>query len=161
LGGEKMTRCRWEEKEIDFLIKNYSSMEYSKLGEALGRTRQAIERKLFHMNLSLSSDVLSARRSAIAKRLFENQSGESNPNWKGGISKNNYHYKKIQVERYPEKTKARNAVRRAVKNGMLIKLPCAQCGNRESFAHHDDYTKPLEVVWLCRKHHRARHNGMH
>lgn len=33
--------------------------------------------------------------------------GENNPNWKGGISQNYYHYKKIQKQRYPEKIKAR------------------------------------------------------
>jgi len=25
-------------------------------------------------------------------------------------------------------------------------------------AHHGDYTKPLEVQWLCKEHHWAHHN---
>ena len=35
---------------------------------------------------------------------------------------------------------------------------CEVCGAVENVdGHHDDYTRPLEVRWLCRKHHRAFH----
>jgi hypothetical protein len=82
---------------------------------------------------------------------------EKNPNWKNGISNNNYHYKKIQKERYPEKNKARELVHRALKKNKIIKLPCEICGDSKSFAHHNDYSKPLEVIWLCKKHHNDIH----
>ena len=90
-----------------------------------------------------------------------NFSGPNNPNWKNGISKNNYHYKKLQVQRYPERIKARRQVRDAVKNGKLQKQPCAICGCDVSFAHHFDYNKPLDIIWLCRPHHREQHGNMH
>ena len=48
-------------------------------------------------------------------------------------------------------------VQMAVKQGKLIKLPCEICGNPKSEAHHADYSKPLDVVWVCRKHHRDMH----
>lgn len=54
--------------------------------------------------------------------------------------------------------KANNAVAAAVKKGELIKIPCEVCGEIKSEAHHEDYEKPLEVRWLCRKHHRQRHS---
>ena len=87
------------------------------------------------------------------------QIGELNPNWKGGISKNNYHYKKLQKERYPEKIKAREMVHNALITGRLISTCwCEDCGeNLTEVAHHEDYNQPLKVVWLCRKCHRARH----
>lgn len=57
--------------------------------------------------------------------------------------------------KYPDKNRARELVHLAVgrkKNG-LVRLPCSKCGNPKSEAHHPDYSKPLEVIWLCRAHH--------
>jgi hypothetical protein len=39
----------------------------------------------------------------------------------------------------------------------LIRKPCEVCSNPKSQAHHDDYTKPLDIRWLCRKHHLQIH----
>lgn len=51
-----------------------------------------------------------------------------------------------------EKVKAHSIVFIAIRNGKLIKQPCF-CKNIKSEAHHEDYSKPLEVIWLCKKHH--------
>ena len=60
----------------------------------------------------------------------------------------------------PEARKAHNAVARAKRNGKLIPLPCEVCGSiYRIHAHHDDYAKPLEVKWLCAKHHIRLHNN--
>jgi len=46
----------------------------------------------------------------------------------------------------------------AIRNGRLVRQPCDQCGSSENIhAHHEDYTKPMEVTWLCRQHHGTRH----
>lgn len=58
----------------------------------------------------------------------------------------------------PEQHKVYNLVSRAIKAGTLVKLPCEVCSDENSEAHHDDYSKPLEVRWLCRFHH-AQHHG--
>jgi hypothetical protein len=55
------------------------------------------------------------------------------------------------------KRDAEFAVAKALKSGLLQKLPCSICGNEKSESHHENYEKPLDVVWLCRQHHRARH----
>ncbi len=55
----------------------------------------------------------------------------------------------------PHKVAARMAVRK------LQKGPCEvgkDCHGRIE-AHHDDYTKPLEVRWLCKKHHGEVHTN--
>lgn len=57
--------------------------------------------------------------------------------------------------KYPERYAARIAVGVAVRNGQLTKQPCEVCGNPKAEAHHDDYTKPLEVRWFCNQHHKA------
>lgn len=55
------------------------------------------------------------------------------------------------------KVKAREAVRKALREGTIKKLPCSVCESPLSQAHHPDYSKPLDVVWLCTKHHGERH----
>ena len=52
-----------------------------------------------------------------------------------------------------QKLQARSDARHAVRDGVLIKQPCEVCGSIEVVKHHDDYSKPLDVRWLCRKHH--------
>ncbi len=61
---------------------------------------------------------------------------------------------------HPEIRKARTAVYRAVRKGAIIKKSCAICGSLKSDAHHPDYNKPLEVQWLCRKHHALVEGGL-
>ena len=85
--------------------------------------------------------------------------GEDNPNWKGGISKNNYHYKKISKARYPERYKAREKLYSRIRNGIIKRGACEICSSKNAHAHHDDYSKPFEVRWLCRKHHRELHSN--
>lgn len=53
---------------------------------------------------------------------------------------------------------AHQAVRNAVVAGRVQPTPCAQCGsNKRVQAHHEDYSKPLEVTWLCEACHKALH----
>lgn len=66
-------------------------------------------------------------------------------------------YAKAARLRSPKKAKARDLVNKALKNGSLSKKPCRVCLSSKSEAHHPDYDKPLEVIWLCRKHHRDEH----
>jgi hypothetical protein len=48
----------------------------------------------------------------------------------------------------------------AIKKGVLKKGACEVCGEYPATAHHDDYSKPLEVRWLCNKHHSEHHRGV-
>ena len=58
----------------------------------------------------------------------------------------------------PDKYKAHNAVSNAIRDDRLRKEPCEVCGAKNVHGHHDDYSKPLEVRWLCPVHHRAHHD---
>ncbi len=61
----------------------------------------------------------------------------------------------------PEKRAAHIAVGNAVRDGKLFKPDsCDDCempGRLDG--HHEDYSKPLDVDWLCRKCHLARHKA--
>lgn len=59
--------------------------------------------------------------------------------------------------RNPEKASAHCALNNALRDGKLTKSPCEECGAEKVEAHHDDYSKPLEVRWLCKKHHMMVH----
>lgn len=54
------------------------------------------------------------------------------------------------------KRKANNKVNNEIKSGRLIKQPYEVCRDINTEAHHKDYTKPLEINWLCVKHHNER-----
>ena len=59
--------------------------------------------------------------------------------------------------RNKNKRLAHSKVHSALRMGKLTRKPCEVCGDYKSQAHHDDYTKPLDVMWLCPKHHGERH----
>jgi hypothetical protein len=61
---------------------------------------------------------------------------------------------------HPDAVEAHRAVQRAIRRGELVRLPCADCGAAETEAHHEHgYEKAnwLRVIFLCRRHHSARH----
>ena len=54
---------------------------------------------------------------------------------------------------------AHNLVQRSKKKGVIcVPDECQKCGEDVSLqAHHDDYSKPLDVIWLCPVCHARRH----
>lgn len=58
------------------------------------------------------------------------------------------------------KKRAHMAVYYEIKMGRLEKQPCEVCKKVPAHAHHDDYTKPLDVRWLCSLHHYKHHQNV-
>lgn len=58
------------------------------------------------------------------------------------------------------KTQARSRVAYALKTGRLVRKPCEVCGEERVQAHHDDYTRQLEVRWFCQSHHQQHHAAL-
>jgi hypothetical protein len=71
-----------------------------------------------------------------------------------------YHITKKWRNEDKRRVIAHNAVARAIKKGLLIGAPCVRCGNIKSLAHHEDYDKPLDVMWLCEPCHKQRHKEL-
>ncbi len=67
---------------------------------------------------------------------------------------------KRRYRQNPEKPKAQAALRKAVAKGKIKKQPCEVCGAKKTEAHHDDYSKPFDVRWLCRIHHEDIHHPL-
>jgi hypothetical protein len=56
-----------------------------------------------------------------------------------------------------QKSDTRFLTRNLIRQGVIKKLPCEICDKNKSDGHHIDYEFPLEIIWLCRKHHKAFH----
>lgn len=68
-------------------------------------------------------------------------------------------YVKQYRENNPEKYKAHYTLQNAVREGHIEKQPCNVCGSINVEAHHEDYSKPLDIIWLCRRCHIAVHKN--
>lgn len=79
----------------------------------------------------------------IAKKKYDEQRAE----W----SKKNRHKRNANLK-----------VSRAIMRGTIKReYNCSKCNSDIRIeAHHEDYEKPLEVIWLCSKCHHARHKEM-
>lgn len=67
-------------------------------------------------------------------------------------------YQRKRRKLNPLQYKARTIFGHALNAGKVKREPCVVCGTIENIeGHHTDYTKPLEVEWLCRKHHLLEH----
>jgi hypothetical protein len=64
--------------------------------------------------------------------------------------------RKKSWRKFPERRTATLAVGNAIRDGRLIRQPCMFCGAWAQ-AHHPDYSRPLDVVWLCHQHHLEAH----
>ena len=68
-------------------------------------------------------------------------------------------YLKNYRAKYPNKRRAHNALNNAVRDGKIKRVSeCSKCSSTDNVvAHHSDYLKPLDVVWLCQACHKQWH----
>jgi hypothetical protein len=60
-------------------------------------------------------------------------------------------------QQFPNRMRAQSLVGHALRSGKLTKQLCLVCGSEKVVAHHADYDRPLDVVWLCQAHHKQAH----
>lgn len=61
--------------------------------------------------------------------------------------------------RWPERSRARDAVAKAIRSGALVPAAQCACGGQPVEAHHESYERDrwLDVEWLCHRCHARRH----
>ncbi len=153
---------KWKEIEKTFIMEKYLTMTQPEMAEELGRKLNSVKSYMSNNGITLPKEIRSQRfRKATLKMRNQlgGMKGSNNPNWRGGVSKNSYRYKLRQKKKFPEKIRAGQIVQNALRSGKLEKQRCEVCGDQNGHAHHEDYNKPLEVIWLCRKHHLQRHRS--
>lgn len=86
------------------------------------------------------------------------KSGPDSPTWKGGYSAAQHH--RNFRAKYPEKAACHDEFRRAIRLRQIVRpSQCSACGiGCKPHGHHEDYSKPLNVVWLCGTCHNKLHN---
>jgi len=62
------------------------------------------------------------------------------------------------IRKNKHKKRCQNNLNDALRYGKIEKGKCAVCGKNEVHGHHQDYTEPLDVIWLCPQHHKDIHS---
>ncbi len=101
-------------------------------------------------------NATAARRNA-ARRLKRGKPQVARARWAINHPDEMRRAKAEWKRRNPEKVRAHALLAYYIRTGQIQREPCELCGSERSEGHHADYTKPRDVVWLCRKHHAEMH----
>lgn len=98
------------------------------------------------------SDVARHRQENLAKVRAYDRMRASQPH----RMENRTKHAEAWRHEFPNRRRAHGIVARALRAGLLKRQPCWVCGEK-AVAHHPDYDRPLDVVWLCQGHHKQTH----
>jgi hypothetical protein len=93
------------------------------------------------------------KRGSLPHRLEANRLRQKSAKGKESHNAANRRYK----EKYKNRAAARYIFLNAIRDGKIKRWPCQVCGHEYAEGHHPDYDRPLDVVWLCVKHHKETH----
>lgn len=118
--------------------------EWQKKNKDLLNARQ---RKRYAKNIEKCRNE--ARKREVKRRMSEKYKEQKN--------KYDRWYRKV----YPERARARDKVKYAVSTGKLIRSSeCELCKKvAKTHGHHEDYSNPLDVIWLCPTCHLSYHKN--
>ncbi len=120
--------------------------------------KRMIEYRINNIDTIVAKDRIRGRKAEAVERRREYslKIKSQNPDF---YRKRGAEYLRKSREKYPEKNIARQLLDRAVKLGTIDRPDvCSECGKKcKPNAHHRDYSKPLEVVWLCNTCHGKEH----
>ena len=150
----KICRRCGEDKPISEYSKTYKGRSYR---PDCKPCRTEIEKERVARNREHNLAVRAKYREANREKI-----NDQNRQWYA----DNRDHRLAQISDYRESPDVKGkrlthaAVQMAIRNGKLKRMPCMICGNEKTDAHHDNYSRPLDVVWLCRLHHAERHKSM-
>jgi hypothetical protein len=108
-----------------------------------------IEKNREHIRKTVHENYLANRELVIArtKKWKEENKQKFKESWKR------------PTDKHPLKYAARRILNHQIEFGKIIRAEeCQDCKKEcKTEAHHEDYTKPLDVLWLCRQCHAYRH----
>jgi hypothetical protein len=138
-------KCNTEKTEADFYAGNkWRCKECIKAGVRANREANLERYRAFDRARASQPHRVAARKAYQRTAAFSASHDAAVKRW---------------AAKHPERQRASTAVHNAVRDGRLIPWPvCAvpECCGRPH-GHHPDYSRPLDVVWLCDKHHKEVH----
>ena len=143
------TRCQCYKPHSDFsanLSKNDGLFVWCK--QCFRDHRRPLDRERF---------ILLMQNSETASKIRSQSRARGNNKTKEYNARKSREYR----AKNKDKIKTRNITKYAIQTGIVVRLPCEVCGCEKSEAHHDDYSKPLEVKWLCKNHHAEIHRKIY
>jgi hypothetical protein len=137
--------CKKQKSEVEF---------YNRVGCRCKEChKEAVRARAVHL---AETDPQWAVKEMDRQRLKERRRREQGIAFKSSPEQRKIILQKSQ-SKDPRKKAATTMVNNAIRDGRLLKKPCEVCNHPVVQAHHDDYTKPLEVRWLCVPHHNEHH----
>ena len=141
------------EKELGAFYK-HSKMTDGHLNKCIECVKERVGK---HRELNLEKiKAYDLARAKTPHRMAKNEAYAQSEKGKLAHKKALVNYRK----RYPLIYASKLLTSKALKHGELVRpTNCSQCSSDHKIeGHHDDYTKPLEVRWLCEKCHKNWHN---
>ena len=148
----KVCRECGTEKELSAFYK-HSAMADGHLNKCIECVKERVGK---HRELNLEKiRAYDLARAKTPHRMAKNKAYAQSEKGKLAHKKALENYKK----KYPLAYAAKFITGHAVRDGKLVRpRHCSECGSTHKIeGHHDDYTKPLEVRWLCEKCHKKWH----
>lgn len=68
-----------------------------------------------------------------------------------------YNRKRTQTKKLRKQNSVKSQLQYAIKVGKIKRLNCEVCKKNNAQGHHNNYDIPLDVIWLCSKHHKWVH----
>ncbi len=138
-------RSKWTPKENAFTDRKRERGELNKVGKG-----RCVECKEIKGIIEFNKDNRERAKYGITEKCKQCRYNEIKS-----------HGVRQRTRKQSEKTRARDMVNNRLRRGKMQKGECSYpngaCGGGIQ-AHHWDYSKALEVVWFCRKHHQLANN---
>lgn len=108
-------------------------------------------RARIHMRKKREDPVYREKEHAYYKRWYQENGRNRADNYLESILE--------WQQEHPDRVKAEVQLQEAVRKGEIRKpTECQKCGRvARLVGHHDDYSKPLNVIWLCYSCHKLEH----
>jgi predicted HTH domain antitoxin/DNA-directed RNA polymerase subunit M/transcription elongation factor TFIIS len=148
---------------VNLLYNQSTDLEKELIDMTARKTKYDVSVDMYEKGLSIQdiAEYYGISRQAMWM-ILKRRGCEFRPNTRSGVD--NHFYRGGETA----SDKAQNILETAIKKGLIQrKYICEECGEEDTFsdgrsaiqAHHSDYNKPLDVIWLCQKCHHEWHKN--